>query len=103
MRWRATRDAARIFQALRIAANEELDALAAALPQAVAALGPGGRLVVISFHSLEDRQVKHFFRAAQRDGQLRILTKRPIQPSQAEIAANPRAASAKLRAAERIG
>lgn len=103
VRWRATRDAARIFQALRIAANDELEALAAALPQAVAALAPGGRLVIISFHSLEDRQVKHFFRAAQRDGQLRILTKRPIQPSQAETDANPRAASAKLRAAERVG
>jgi 16S rRNA (cytosine1402-N4)-methyltransferase len=102
VRWRASRDAARIFQALRIAANDELAALAAALPQALAALAPGGRLVVISFHSLEDRQVKHFFRAAQSAGQLRILTKRPIQPSEAEIAANPRAASAKLRAAERV-
>ena len=103
VRWRARRDAARIFQALRIAVNDELEALAAALPHAAAALAPGGRLVVISFHSLEDRQVKHFFRAAQRDGLLRILTKRPIQPSPGEIAANPRAASAKLRAAERVG
>jgi 16S rRNA (cytosine1402-N4)-methyltransferase len=102
VRWRAGRDAARVFQALRIAANDELEAVAAALPQALAALAPGGRLVVISFHSLEDRQVKHFFRAAQHAGHLRILTKRPVQPSPAEVAANPRAASAKLRAAERM-
>jgi 16S rRNA (cytosine1402-N4)-methyltransferase len=101
-RWRASRDAARIFQALRIAANDELEAVAAALPQAVAALVPGGRLVVISFHSLEDRLVKHFFRDQRLAGRLRILTKRPLQPGPDEIAANPRAASAKLRAAEKM-
>src|SRR5262245_56492040 len=102
VRWRAARDAARIFQALRIAANDELRAVAAALPQAVAALAPAGRLVVISFHSLEDRLVKNFFRDEQRSGRLHILTKKPIQPRDTEIAANPRAASAKLRAAARI-
>jgi len=102
VRWRATRDAARVFQALRIAANDELDAVAEALPQAVAALAPGGRLVVISFHSLEDRLVKTFLRDQQRAGSLRILTKKPLQASPDEIAANPRAASAKLRAAERV-
>jgi 16S rRNA (cytosine1402-N4)-methyltransferase len=101
VRWRAGRDAARVFQALRIAVNAELDAVAAALPQALAALVPGGRLVAIAFHSLEDRLVKQFLRDAERAGRVRILTKRPIQPSDAEIAANPRAASAKLRAAER--
>jgi 16S rRNA (cytosine1402-N4)-methyltransferase len=101
-RWRAGRDAARIFQALRIVANDELGAVAAALPQAVAALRPGGRLVVISFHSLEDRLVKHFLRDERQAGRLRILTKKPLLPSEAEIAANPRAGSAKLRAAERL-
>lgn len=101
VRWRATRDAARIFQALRIATNEELGAVAEALPQARAALAPGGRLVVISFHSLEDRLVKTFIRTEARAGHLRILTKKPIRPSAAEIAVNPRAASAKLRAAEK--
>jgi 16S rRNA (cytosine1402-N4)-methyltransferase len=102
VRWRATRDAARVFQALRIAANDELGAITAALPHALAALAPRGRLVVIAFHSLEDRLVKTFFRERQRTGELRILTRKPLQASAAEIAANPRAASAKLRAAERI-
>jgi len=101
IRWRARRDAARVFQALRIAANDELAAVTAALPQALAALAPGGRLVVIAFHSLEDRLVKTFFRERQRAGELRILTRKPLQPRDVEIAANPRAASAKLRAAER--
>jgi 16S rRNA (cytosine1402-N4)-methyltransferase len=102
VRWRAGRDAARVFQALRIAANDELEAVAAALPQAVSALARGGRLVVIAFHSLEDRLVKHFLRDAQRAGRVRICTKRPLRPTDAEIAANPRAASAKLRAAEKL-
>jgi 16S rRNA (cytosine1402-N4)-methyltransferase len=101
IRWRAARDAARIFQALRIATNDELDAVAEALPQALAALAPGGRLVVISFHSLEDRLVKHFLRDAHHAGRIRILTKRPITPPEDEVRTNPRAASAKLRAAER--
>jgi 16S rRNA (cytosine1402-N4)-methyltransferase len=102
VRWRATRDAARIFQALRIATNEELGAVAAALPRALAALAPGGRLVVISFHSLEDRLVKNFIRDEARAGRLRILTKKPIPSTREEIATNPRAASAKLRAAQRV-
>ncbi|MEO8604505.1 MAG: 16S rRNA (cytosine(1402)-N(4))-methyltransferase RsmH [bacterium] len=100
-RWRAGRDAARIFQALRIAANDELKAVADVLPQAVDALAPGGRLVVISFHSLEDRLVKHFLRDQRHAGRVRLLNKKPILPSPEEVAANPRAASAKLRAAER--
>jgi 16S rRNA (cytosine1402-N4)-methyltransferase len=102
LRWRAARHAARIFQALRIAVNRELDAIAAALPQAVSALAPAGRIAVISFHSLEDRLVKHGFRDHERAGALRIITRKPIRPSEAEVAANPRAASAKLRVAERI-
>jgi 16S rRNA (cytosine1402-N4)-methyltransferase len=101
VRWRAARDAARIFQALRIAVNDELGAVADALPQALAALAPGGRLVVISFHSLEDRLVKHFLRDHAGAGHLRILTRKPTHPTPDEIAANPRAASAKLRAAEK--
>lgn len=102
LRWRASRNAARVFQALRIEVNDELGAISEALPQAVAALAPGGRLAVISFHSLEDRLVKNFFRERQRDASLRIITKRPITPSEAEVQANPRAASAKLRVAERV-
>ena len=101
-RWRAARDAARIFQALRIAANDELEQVAEVLPQAVAALAPGGRLAVIAFHSLEDRMVKHFLRAQAAAGRLRLLQRKPIVADADEIAANPRAASAKLRAAEKI-
>jgi 16S rRNA (cytosine1402-N4)-methyltransferase len=108
--------AKRVFQALRIAVNDELGALEHALPAALEMLRPGGRLAVISFHSLEDRIVKRFV-AAQAKGctcppdfpvcicgkepTLRQLTRKPIRPSQAEIDANPRAASARLRAAVR--
>ncbi|MBI4518302.1 MAG: 16S rRNA (cytosine(1402)-N(4))-methyltransferase RsmH [Deltaproteobacteria bacterium] len=101
IRWRAGRSAARIFQALRIAANDELDAVSEGLPQAVSLLAPGGRLVVMSFHSLEDRMVKQFLVAERAAGRLRIVTKRPLRPSEAEVEANPRAASAKLRVAEK--
>ena len=101
-RWRASRSAARIFQALRIAVNDELEAVRTALPQAVSMLAPNGRLAVIAFHSLEDRLVKQFFVAERNAGRLRILTKRPLRPSEAEVADNSRAASAKLRVAERI-
>jgi len=103
--------ATRTFQALRIAVNQELERLERALPQAVALLRPGGKLAVISFHSLEDRIVKLFFRAESGYGgneasdqplRLRILTKKPIQPQAEEIQANPRSRSAKLRVAERI-
>lgn len=87
--------ATRSFQALRIAVNGELDNLKKALPQAVEALKPGGRIVIISFHSLEDRIVKNFFR----ESNLNILTKKPITPSAGEIKTNPRSRSAKLRAA----
>lgn len=101
LRWRAERHAARVFQALRIAANAELDAVAAALPDAVAALAPGGRIAVISFHSLEDRLVKRFFRAQQQAGILDIVTRKPVIPSDDEVARNSRAAPAKLRVAEK--
>lgn len=90
--------ATRTFQALRIAVNHELEALAAALERFPAVLRPGGRVAVISFHSLEDRIVKQAFRD---NPSYEPLTKRPILPSDREIAANPRARSAKLRVAER--
>ena len=96
--------ATRTFQALRIWVNRELDGLDCFLESAVTRLRAGGRLAVITFHSLEDRIVKHTFRAlAQRDGSvLRVLTKKPIVPDEDEVRRNPRARSAKLRAAERI-
>jgi len=90
--------ARRTFQALRIAVNRELEELTAALPPAAGLLGPGGRVVVISYHSLEDRIVKRAFRD---DDRLDVLTKKPLVASAAERARNPRARSAKLRAAER--
>lgn len=94
--------ATRIFQALRMETNRELDSLSLALPQALKALRAGGRLVSVSFHSGEDRIVKHFFREAAKAGQVEILSKKPIIPQEAEIADNPRARSAKLRAAKKI-
>ena len=109
--------ATRVFQALRIAVNEELDALEEALAAAVDLLRPGGRLVVLSYHSLEDRIVKRFLDAERkgcicppsvpvcvcgRTPRLRLVTKPSLTPTDAEIAANPRARSARLRAAERI-
>lgn len=109
--------ATRTFQALRIAVNDELGELERALPQAVALLRPGGRLAVISFHSLEDRLVKHFLRRESQDclcpprqpvctcghrATLRLLTRRPIMAGDEEVARNPRARSARLRVAERL-
>ena len=106
--------AKRVFQALRIAVNDELRALEDALPAALEMLEPGGRLAVISFHSLEDRIVKHFLRSEERGcvcppefpvcvcgrrPALRALNRKAIRPSERELAANPRAASARLRAA----
>jgi 16S rRNA (cytosine1402-N4)-methyltransferase len=112
------------FQALRIAVNDELGSLIAALPSAVALLRPGGRLAVISFHSLEDRVVKEFMRRESRavGGQpavwspkrdlrsgsvtrapmLRLVTPKPVVADEAEVAANPRSRSAKLRVAEKL-
>lgn len=110
--------ATRTFQALRIAVNDELESLRLALAQAVELLARGGRLVVIAFHSLEDRVVKQFLRAESggvcrcppglpvcgcgRTPRLALLTRKPVVPTAAEVAANPRARSAKLRAAERV-
>jgi 16S rRNA (cytosine1402-N4)-methyltransferase len=106
--------ARRVFQALRIAVNDELHGLEAALPAALEVLRPGGRVAVISFHSLEDRIVKRFFRREERgctcppefpvcvcgrEPSLRVLTKKAIRPTAEEVAANPRAGSARLRAA----
>ncbi len=108
--------ATRTFQALRIAVNEELASIEAVLPQAVAALSVGGRLAVISFHSLEDRIVKDFFREQSKDlinppyeriyeverkATLKEVNRKPIMPSEAEIKSNPRARSAKLRIVEK--
>ena len=110
--------AKRVFQALRIAVNDEVSSLEAALPAALEMLRPGGRLAVISFHSLEDRIVKRFLRDKERgctcppdfpvcvcghEPELRAIERRPIRPSQAEVAANPRSASARLRAAVKTG
>jgi len=90
------------FQALRIFVNHELDDLRQLLEAAPQLLEPGGRLVIISFHSLEDRIVKDAMREGARQGQYRLLTKKPVTPSEDEIASNPRARSAKLRAAEKV-
>jgi len=109
--------ATKVFQALRIAVNHELENLEKILPQALEILVPGGRIAVISFHSLEDRIVKNFFKMESRgclcgpeipvcvckhQKQLKILTKKPIKPKLKEINQNPRARSAKLRVAEKI-
>jgi len=95
--------ATRTFQALRIFVNRELDDLRALLEAAPRILKPGGRVVVISFHSLEDRIVKDAFREAGiKDKHFRVLTKKPVTASEEESERNPRARSAKLRAAERI-
>ena len=114
---RRVHPATRVFQALRIAVNEELDALEAGLSAALDLLRPGGRLVVLSYHSLEDRIVKRFFQAERRGctcppevpvcvcgraPRLRLVVSKGLVPGEAEIAANPRARSARLRAAERL-
>lgn len=93
--------ATRTFQALRIAVNEELDHLSAALETCAHFLKPGGRLCVIAFHSLEDRIVKTTFRRWGQEGMVRILTKKPMKPTDAECASNPRSRSACLRAIEK--
>jgi 16S rRNA (cytosine1402-N4)-methyltransferase len=97
--------ARRTFQALRIEVNGELDQLEASLPQAGRVLAPGGRLVALSYHSLEDRVVKRAMSDGSRGAtpRLRVLTKHPVTASAAELEDNPRASAAKLRAAERTG
>lgn len=93
--------ATRIFQALRIAVNDELNALKEALPKAFGALKSGGRLAVISFHSLEDRIVKQYFVKEKNTGAGKILTKKPIEATEGELQDNPKSRSAKLRVMER--
>ncbi len=93
--------ATRTFQALRIAVNDELNNLKKTLPQALEVLKPQGRLAVISFHSLEDRIVKNFFKEKAKENILQILTKKPIRPTEEEIKINRRSRSSKLRVAEK--
>jgi len=95
--------ARRTFQALRLAVNQELENLAAFLAKAWGVLRPGGRLVILSFHSLEDRLVKRAFQSWRGEGRARVLTRKVVRPSEEEVRANPRSRSAKLRAAEKIG
>jgi 16S rRNA (cytosine1402-N4)-methyltransferase len=99
--WQRIDPATRTFQALRIWVNRELDGLDSFLETAAARLERGARLAVISFHSLEDRIVKHTFRALAADERYAVVTKRPLTARAEETAANPRARSAKLRALER--
>ena len=109
--------ATRTFQGLRIAVNEELDEIEAGLKAALTILKPGGRMATISFHSLEDRLVKSFFNVESKDcicppqqpvctcghrATLRIVTRRPVRPSEEEVAVNPRARSSRLRVAEKL-
>ncbi len=113
----ATKSIARVFQAFRIAVNGELDSLRTALEDAIDLLAPGGRIVVISYHSLEDRMVKNIFKRESVDcicpprqpqctcdhkRKLAVITRKPVIPGPEEVGSNPRARSAKLRAAERI-
>ena len=94
--------ATRTFMALRMKVNRELENLEALLTQAPTFLKSGGRIGIVSFHSMEDRLVKQAFRSAEQTGQLRILTKKPLSPSDTELASNPRSRSAKLRVGERV-
>jgi len=94
--------ATQTFQALRIFVNHELEELERVIPLAIGALGTGGMIIIISFHSLEDRIVKHIFRTEAQNETIQILNKKPLQPSLEEIRKNPRARSAKLRAAKKL-
>lgn len=95
--------ATRAFQAVRMAVNREREELSAGLPQAIERLKIGGRIAVLSYHSLEDRIVKNCFRTLVREGALKLITKKPLRPSEEETAENPRSRSARLRVAERTG
>jgi len=97
-----THPATRIFQALRIAVNDELNSLKEALPKAFEVLEPAGRIVVISFHSLEDRIVKNYFRDLEEQNLGKLITDKPVETSEEETQENPRARSAKLRVIEKI-
>jgi 16S rRNA (cytosine1402-N4)-methyltransferase len=93
--------ATKVFQALRIAVNHELEVVEQALPQALAALSSGGRLAVISFHSLEDRIVKHYFQSLS-SKEFKIITKKPVCATELEVQTNPPSRSAKLRVIEKL-
>jgi 16S rRNA (cytosine1402-N4)-methyltransferase len=94
--------ATRTFQAVRIAVNRELEILESAIKKAVAILKKKAKICVISFHSLEDRVIKHTFRALKAEGLIDIITAKPLTPAEAEVAANPSSRSSKFRVAERI-
>lgn len=100
--WQRIDPATRTFQALRIWTNRELEGLDAFLESAARLLALGGRVVVIAFHSLEDRAVKHTFRRLALGAEMRIVTRRPVMPSEEEAEANPRSRSARLRVMERV-
>jgi 16S rRNA (cytosine1402-N4)-methyltransferase len=87
--------------ALRLAVNRELESLETFLGKALSVLAPGGRVVLLAFHSLEDRVVKRAFQAWKRSGEAVVLTRKVVRPSEEEVRANPRARSARLRAAEK--
>jgi 16S rRNA (cytosine1402-N4)-methyltransferase len=95
--------ATRTFMALRLAVNHELENLEQFLARVLSVLRPGGRVVILSFHSLEDRMVKHAFLDWKREGRASVLTRKVVRPGEDEVRANPRARSAKLRAAEKDG
>jgi 16S rRNA (cytosine1402-N4)-methyltransferase len=101
-RFKKIHPATKVFQALRIAVNSEFENLKKGLPAAIKVLKPGGRIVIISFHSGEDRLVKNFFREQAKKDKLKILTKKPIRPTLVEIRANPLSRSARLRGGEKI-
>jgi len=101
-RYQRIHPATRTFQAVRIAVNRELEVLEIALARAIELLGKAGRICVISFHSLEDRIVKHGFKKAALDGKLDIITPKPLTPDRAELKENPSSRSAKLRAGEKL-
>jgi 16S rRNA (cytosine1402-N4)-methyltransferase len=94
--------ATRTFQALRIAVNDELKSLERVLPQCLEVLNKDGRMVIISFHSLEDRIVKNFLKEKESEQKLKVATKKPVVPEEEEIKSNPRSRSSKLRAAIKI-
>jgi len=96
--------ATRVFQALRIAVNDEFGNIKTVLPQAIEILAVGGRLTVITFHSGEDRIVKNIFKelAGTDSAKIKIITKKPIEPSDEEVKSNPRSRSAKIRVVEKI-
>lgn len=101
-KWQRLDPATRTFQALRIWVNGELDGLAGFVAEAAGLLEAGGRLAVIAFHSLEDRQVKHAMRELAASGDYSVVTRRPVQPGEDELAVNPRARSARLRVVEKV-